>query len=305
MISIEDERFYRHPGVDLQGIARAAYRNIVAGRLSEGASTITQQLIKNNVFTDWTQEQTMIDKVSRKLQEQILAVQLERRESKEWILENYLNTINFGNGTWGVKTAAMRYFGKDISELTLSESAVLAAIPKSPVFYDPLNYPEHNRDRRILVLNKMLELGAISQEEWDEAAADNVYERIAQNHTAVEGAEIYSYFEDALINQVAEDLQQVRGCTEEEAWNLLFRGGLTVYSTQDTQLQEICETEVNREEWYTSDAQVSVVMMDPYTGQVKAIVGGRGEKDGSLILNRAVSSVRQPGSTIKVVGESW
>lgn len=303
VISIEDERFYRHPGVDLQGIARAAYRNIVAGRLSEGASTITQQLIKNNVFTDWTQEQTVIDKVSRKLQEQILAVQLERRESKEWILENYLNTINLGNGTWGVKTAAMRYFGKDVSELTLSESAVLAAIPKSPVFYDPLNYPEHNRDRRILVLNKMLELGAISQEEWDEAAADNVYERIAQNHTAVEGAEIYSYFEDALINQVAEDLQQVRGCTEEEAWNLLFRGGLTVYSTQDTQLQEICETEVNREEWYTSDAQVSVVMMDPYTGQVKAIVGGRGEKDGSLILNRAVSSVRQPGSTIKVVGE--
>jgi len=135
VISIEDERFYRHPGIDLQGIARAAYRNIVAGRLSEGASTITQQLIKNNVFTDWTQERTVIDKVSRKLQEQILALQLERRESKDWILENYLNTVNFGNGTWGVKTAAMRYFGKDVSELTLSESAVLAAIPKSPVFY--------------------------------------------------------------------------------------------------------------------------------------------------------------------------
>ena len=303
VVVIEDERFYSHPGIDLQGIARAAYRNIAAGRLSEGASTITQQLIKNNVFPDWTQEQTVMDKVSRKLQEQVLALQLERRESKEWILENYLNTINFGNGTWGVKTAAMRYFGKDVSELTLSECAVLAAIPKSPVFYDPLNEPENNRDRRILVLNKMLELGTISQKEWDEATADNVYERIAQNHTAVEGAEIYSYFEDALINQVAEDLQQIRGCSEEEAWNLLFRGGLTIYSTQDTHMQEICESEVNREEWYVSDAQATAVIMDPYTGQVKAIVGGRGEKQGSLTLNRAVSSVRQPGSTIKVVGE--
>ena len=303
VIAIEDERFYTHPGIDLKGIARAAYRNMKAGRLSEGASTITQQLIKNNVFTEWTQEQTVMDKVSRKLQEQYLALQLEQRESKEWILENYLNTINFGGGTWGVKTAALRYFGKEVSDLTLSECAVLAAIPKSPSGYDPLNYPENNRDRRMLVLNKLLERGDISQEEWDEAVVDNVYERIEQDHTAVETGEIYSYFEDALIYQVVEDLVNIRGCTEEEAWNLLFRGGLTVYSTQDSELQRICETEVNREDWYTSDAQVSVVLMDPYTGQVKAIVGGRGEKDGSLTLNRAVSSVRQPGSTIKVVGE--
>ena len=303
VIAIEDERFETHPGIDLQGIARAAYRNLRAGRLVEGASTITQQLIKNNVFPDWTQERTVLDKVSRKLQEQLLAMQLERRESKDWILENYLNTINFGNGTWGVKTAAVRYFGKDISELTLSECAVLAAIPKSPVYYDPLTHPENNRDRRLLVLNKMLELDVISQTEWDEATADNVYERISQNRTAEKETEVYSYFEDALIFQVVEDLKQIRGCSEEEAWNLLFRGGVTVYATQDTELQELCETEVNREEWYSSDAQVSVVVMDPYTGQVKAIVGGRGEKTGSLTLNRATSAVRQPGSTIKVVGE--
>ena len=162
VIAIEDERFYTHPGIDLKGIARAAYRNMKAGRLSEGASTITQQLIKNNVFTEWTQEQTVMDKVSRKLQEQYLALQLEQRESKEWILENYLNTINFGGGTWGVKTAALRYFGKEVSDLTLSECAVLAAIPKSPSGYDPLNYPENNRDRRMLVLNKLLERGDIS-----------------------------------------------------------------------------------------------------------------------------------------------
>ena len=303
VVAIEDERFYEHPGIDLRGIVRAAYRNLTSGSLSEGASTITQQLIKNNVFADWTQEKTAMDKVRRKLQEQCLALQLERRESKDWILENYLNTINLGSGTWGVQTAAMRYFGKDVSELTLSECAVLAGITKSPVGYNPLNNPENSRERQLLVLGKMLELGMISQQEYEEAVADDVYERIARDNVPVEGAEIQSYFEDALVYQVVEDLETALGCTEEEAWSLLYRGGLTIHSTQDSQLQEICETEINREEWYTTDAQASVVMMDPYTGQVKALVGGRGEKEGSLTLNRATSSVRQPGSTIKVVGE--
>ena len=217
VVAIEDERFYDHPGIDLRGIARAAYRNLSAGRLTEGASTITQQLIKNNVFPDWTQERTVMDKVRRKLQEQLLALQLERRKSKDWILENYLNTINFGSGTWGVKTAAMRYFGKDVAELTLSECAVLAAIPKSPTGYNPLNHPENNADRRILVLDKMLELEMISQEERDDAVADPVYGRIQRDHTPAIGSEVYSYFEDALICQLVEDLVAAHGCSEEEA----------------------------------------------------------------------------------------
>lgn len=303
VVAIEDERFYQHSGVDAKGIVRAAYRNIASGRLSEGASTITQQLIKNNVFTDWTQEKTALDKISRKLQEQYLALKLERRESKEWILENYLNTINLGSGTWGVQTAAMRYFGKDVSELTLSECAVLAGITKSPSGYSPLKNPEASRERQRLVLGKMLEQERISQQEYDEAIADDVYDRIARDNTPVEGAEIQSYFEDALVYQVVEDLEAALDCTEEEAWQRLYRGGLTIQSTQNSGLQKICETEINREDWYTSDAQASVVVMDPYTGQVKALVGGRGEKTGSLTLNRATSSVRQPGSTIKVVGE--
>ena len=215
----------------------------------------------------------------------------------------YLNTINLGSGSWGVKTAAMRYFGKDISELTLSESAVLAGIAKSPTGYNPLNEPENSRERQLLVLDKMLDLGMISQQEYDEAVADDVYERIARDNTPVEGAEILSYFEDALVYQVVSDLETELDCTEEEAWQLLYRGALTIHSTQNSDLQKICETEINRESWYTSDAQASIVLMDPYTGQVKAIVGGRGEKEGSLTLNRATTSVRQPGSTIKVVGE--
>lgn len=303
VVAIEDERFYSHGGVDLRGIARAAWRNVTSGSITEGASTITQQLIKNNVFTDWTQEETTADKVVRKVQEQWLALQLERRESKEWILENYLNTINMGGGTWGVKTAAMRYFGKELSELTLSECAVLAGITKSPNGYNPLKNPEQSRERQLLVLGKMLELEMISREEYDEAVNDNVYGRIQRDNVTPAGMEIQSYFEDALVYQVVEDLRRELGYSEEDAWQLLYHGGLTIHSTQNSALQTICEEEINRDEWYHSDAQATVVLMEPATGQVKAIVGGRGEKTASLTLNRATSSVRQPGSTIKVVGE--
>lgn len=302
-IAIEDERFYQHHGIDLRGIARAALHNLGAGSLSQGASTITQQLIKNNLFSSWTEEKTAWDKINRKLQEQYLALRLEGSASKEWILENYLNTINLGGGTWGVQTAAVRYFGKDVSDLTLSECAVLAGIARSPNGYNPLKNPEASRERQELVLAKMLELGSISQEEYDEALADNVYDRIQRDSTPGVEIEVLSYFEDALIYQVLDDLMEQLGYSEEDAWRLIYRGGITIYSTQDTALQAICEEEINRDSWYPTDVQSSVVVMDPYTGEVKAIVGGRGEKSGSLSLNRAISSVRQPGSTMKVVGE--
>jgi len=302
-VAIEDERFYEHHGIDMAGIARALVSNVKSGELTQGASTITQQLIKNNLLAEqWSTEETVWDKIQRKLQEQYLALRLDASAEKDWILENYLNTINLGGGTWGVQTASQRYFGKDAKELTLSESAVLAAVPKSPTALNPLNHPEANRQRQRLVLNKMLELGYISQQEHDDAVADDVYSRIEENQTAVE-IQVFSYFEDELVRQVVSDLRTELGYTEEQSWRLVYRGGITIHSTQDTALQMICETEINRESWYTDDQQASVVMMDPYTGQVKAIVGGRGDKTGSLTFNRATGSVRQPGSTMKVVGE--
>ena len=147
-VAIEDERFYDHRGIDLRGILRAVWQNVTSGSLKQGASTITQQLIKNNIYDVGAGEQTVRDKVERKLQEQYLALQLEKVTTKDWILENYLNTINLGGGTWGVQTAAWRYFGKEVGELTLSESAVLAAIPKSPTYYNPAKNPEANAERR-------------------------------------------------------------------------------------------------------------------------------------------------------------
>ena len=180
VVAIEDERFYKHNGIDPRSILRAVFTAVTHGfRSTQGASTITQQLLKNNVFTGWTEEKTLRDKIERKLAEQYLAVRLEEKlQDKDLILENYLNTVNMGAGTYGVQSAARTYFNKDVHELTLSECAVIAGITQNPVRYNPIRHPEENAGRRQRVLKKMLELGYITQEEMDAALADPVYERI-------------------------------------------------------------------------------------------------------------------------------
>ena len=160
-IAIEDARFKTHKGIDIKGIFRAFYQGIKTGSFSQGASTITQQLLKNNVLTGWVGEVTFYDRLCRKIQEQYLAVRLEQKFSKDWILENYLNTINLGGGTRGVQVAAQYYFGKDVSQLTLSESALIAGITQNPSGYNPLRHPEKSLERYERVLNAMLEQGYI------------------------------------------------------------------------------------------------------------------------------------------------
>ena len=303
VVAIEDERFYEHFGIDPRGIMRALYKGITEGNFSEGASTITQQLLKNNVFTDWMNETTFLDKVQRKIQEQYLAIALEMHVDKAWILENYLNTINLGGGNWGVETAAKYYFDKDVSDLTLSESAVIAGITRNPTRYNPITNPEANAERRDYILDKMLELGFITQEERDEAAGDDVYARISEVSTNGGSQEIMTYFEDAMIYSVLHDIMSATRCSEEKAWDLIYRGGLTICSTEDSRMQELAGEVINNPDYYTSDEQASLVLMDTETGQVRALIGGRGEKNANLLLNRATSMVRQPGSTIKVIGE--
>ena len=302
-VALEDSRFYTHHGVDLKGIARAAYQAVRTGSFSEGASTITQQLLKNNVFTDWTEEKTFWDRLERKIQEQYLAVCLEGKVDKDWILENYLNTINLGGGNWGVQTASKYYFNKDVSALTLSESAVIAGITKNPTTYNPLKNPDKNAIRREKTLRNMLEQGYITEEQYNEAMADPVYDRIAEAHASGAEAEIMTYFEDALIYDILDDLMTETQCSEEAAWNLIYRGGLTICSTEDSSLQAIAEEEVNNLDHGGSDAQVSLVLLDNKTGEVRALIGGRGEKTANLLLDRAVTSLRQPGSTVKILGE--
>ena len=303
-VAIEDARFYQHHGIDVKGIARAGVKGVLNGfHFSEGASTITQQLLKNNVFTTWTQEKNLMDRVIRKVQEQYLAVRLEQKYSKEYILENYLNTINLGSGCWGVQAASMQYFGKEVSELNLSECAVLAGITKNPSGYSPFSSPESCKKRQLLVLQAMLEQGYITQEAYDEACADDVFARIREQKDNTDKNSVLSYYEDALLEQIVSDLELSKGCTEDEAWQMIYRGGLTIYSGMNSELQKIVEEEINNDDHFSSDAQASIVLADYKTGQIKAIAGGRGEKTASLVFNRATDSIRQPGSTFKIPGE--
>ena len=262
-VAVEDSRFWEHNGIDLKGIVRAGVKGITNGfHFSEGASTITQQLIKNSVFTDWLSENSLGDRLERKIQEQYLALQLEKdlteelgkQACKEEILLSYLNTINLGSNTLGIVKASQRYFGKDYAELTLSESVVIAAITNNPSAYNPINHPDKNRERVEKILEDMQEQGYITEKEKKSALEDDVYDRIqAYNDTYTATKEDpTSYFVDAVIEQVSEDLQTERGYTQAQANNLLYSGGLQIYTTMDPAIQNIIDEEVNDESHYPS-----------------------------------------------------
>ena len=251
-IAIEDSRFYEHNGIDLKGILRAAYVGITNGRFSEGASTITQQLIKNNVLQGGY-ETSMADKLRRKIQEQFLAVKLEDQlDSKETILEYYLNTINLGGNCLGVQTAAHRYFGKNVWELTLSECTVLAATTSNPSRYNPLTHPKENAVRRKIVLEKMYEQNFITYDQKNDALDDDVYSRIQTVDNATSGSTVFSYFTDAVYNQVCDDLQSKLGYSASQSYKLLYSGGLQIYSTMDPSIQAIVDEEINNADNYIS-----------------------------------------------------
>ena len=318
--------------------------------------------------------------IQRKIQEMYIAVELEKKvDDKDWILENYLNSINLGNNTLGVQAAAERYFGKDVSELTLSECAVIAGITKNPSGYNPILYPEQNAKRRKMVLDAMLKQGYITQKQYDEAMADDVYDRISEHNSGFETS-MNSYFVDSVIDDVFNDLVNVKGYSESDAYKAIYQGGLTIKSTQNLDIQKICDEEVanasnyevgtkysfilsfqvkkadgslktytnqtmlsyykakNKNQDYsinysseeacrdaiaeyekdvlekgdklvdnseyifiTAQPQVAMTIMDQSTGEVQAIVGGRGDKAGNRTWNRATKTTRQPGSTFKII----
>ena len=258
-IDTEDARFYEHNGIDIQGIGRAAFIAVTTMHASEGASTLTQQVLKNNVFTSWTNE-TFMASVKRKIQEQYLAVQLEKVTSKETILETYLNTINLGSNTLGVQAASLRYFNKDVSRLTISESAVIASITQNPSALNPITHPKKNAKRRKKVLKNMRAAGHISKKEYKEALKDDVYSRIQKVNNKLEknNKNIYSYFVDEVINQVMEDLQKTKGYTYTQAYNAVYSGGLKIYSTQDSKIQQICDEETSDDSNYPYSIYYSI-----------------------------------------------
>ena len=248
-VAVEDERFYEHNGIDIRGIIRAGFAALQNGELSQGASTITQQIIKNNVFDDWVNEETM-QKIKRKIQEQYLAIELEKKMSKEKILEIYMSTINLGQNTLGVKAAALRYFNKQPYQLTLSECAVIVATTSNPSKYNPISHPDQNETRRKIVLEKMKEQDYITQAEYDEAMADDVYSHILAVNEETVDKSVYTYFVDEVTRQVLNDLMEIKGFNETQAHWLLFSGGLSIYTTQDPDIQAICDEVYENEENY-------------------------------------------------------
>ena len=274
VVAIEDERFYEHNGIDVRGILRAGVKALTSGDFSEGASTITQQLLKNNVFTNWTSESTQLERFTRKFQEQYLAIQVEKKTDKDTILENYLNTINLGAGAYGVQAAARQYFDKDVWDLNLSECATLAGITQNPTKFNPILNPDSNKKRRKEVLQHMLDQNYITEEQYKEALEDDVYSRIqaAQEKHSDNSNTIYTYFEDELTDQIINDLMNIKGYTKTQATNLLYSGGRKVYTTQDSAIQNILDEEYTDPSNFPDQTQYeldfALTVTDPKGNQV-------------------------------------
>ena len=296
-IAIEDKRFEKHNGVDWFRTASAVFMH----GMSQGGSTITQQLIKN---LTGDKEVTIV----RKFNEILYALNMERNYSKDEILEAYLNTIYLGEGCYGVKTAAEKYFGKDVSELNLAECTALLGITQYPYKYDPLVNPKENKTRQKYGLDVLLETKEISQEEYDEAIN---YKLVFTNSDEYKAAhkddkestqtesKIQSYYVDYVVDQVIDDFMEQYGLTEQQATQKVYYGGLKIYTAMDPDVQAAMEDVFyNRNNMMNKGIQSAMTVMD-YKGRIVGIVGGAGKKTQNRGLNRAVSSKRQPGSSIK------
>lgn len=297
LISIEDERFYEHNGVDWKRFGGAVI-GWFTGNDTYGGSTLTQQLIKNLTNEDDVSWQ-------RKAREVFRALYVERKFDKDVILEYYLNVVYFNYRAYGVGKAAELYFNKDVKDLTLAESASLVAIFKAPAYYEPYDHYDNNLSRRKLVLGKMLELGYITQEEHDQAAAEHLSLNPNGPQMALEPT--YSFFVDQIIEDLIDYLSDPENglpYNSESAKSLIYRGGLTIYATIDQEMQAALDAayadddifpRVRTEEQYQS----AMYIMDHKTGFVLAMAGGRGEKTTNRGHNRATMSPRQPGSALK------
>lgn len=298
-IAIEDQYFYSHKGINIRSIIGSLIINMVHGDIKRGASTITQQLVKTAFLSP---EQTL----KRKAQEAWLAIQLERHYTKDEIMEFYLNQIYFGHSAYGVEAAADTYFDKNVEDLTLAECAMLAGITKGPEYYSPYNNFERAKERQEVILNTMAELGFITKEEAEQAKKEEIKLAGLKNVAADYKA---PYFTDYVIKELASLLQKELGLSESEAYNKIYTGGLKIYTTVDMEIQEAAErvlADPNNYPYSKEDEngvmqpQAAAVIIDPHSGHIKALVGGR-QHEKKLGFNRATQAFRQPGSTFKPV----
>ncbi|HOJ09339.1 MAG TPA: PBP1A family penicillin-binding protein [Clostridiales bacterium] len=299
-IAIEDERFEKHPGIDFRRIA-SAILGIVTGSSSHGGSTITQQVVRN--ITNKTKRS-----VERKVQEWYLAIKLERVLEKWQILELYMNVIYMGNSCHGVQSASRMYFGKDVKDLSLAECALLAGITNSPTNYDPYNtYIDSGREnavkRQRIILKKMLELGFINQNEYDQALQEEL--KFVEKDESDKEIKVQSYFVDYVINEVVNDLMEQKGMSKQMALTMVYSYGVLIHTTMDPDIQKVMDDVFMDEKYFhqnkevTQHPQAGMVVIDPNNGNILAIRGGYGEKKASNILNRATQIERPAGSSFK------
>lgn len=295
-IAVEDKRFYNHSGVDWLRTSKAILNYVFKfDKSSFGGSTITQQLVKNLTGENETS-------AKRKLQEIKRALSLEKKLTKEEILEIYLNVVYLSENCYGVNCASQVFFNKDIGELSLLECASLASIVKSPSKYNPYANYDNNRKRSETVLNLMLEQGYISEEEYEDATRDNLV--INKNIDNESKTGVYSWYTESLIDDVSDDLAKKLDITKDSARGIIMRGGINIYSLIDPRVQKECEKAYNEYKKYLNMQngeypQSSCVVLDPKTSDILAIIGSVGEKSGNLILNRAKNTKRPPGSVLK------
>jgi penicillin-binding protein 1A len=282
-VATEDYRFFEHKGIDFRGISRALYEDIRSRSKVQGGSTITQQLVKNLFFT---QEKTWW----RKIAEMAYAVRIEQQYSKKQILEAYLNNIYLGHGSWGVGAASGVYFGKHVQELNIQECALLAGLARGPEYYSPFRHPKAALERRNLILRLMVERGYLRQGARQVLAKAPV-QILAQPGSTYVGA----YFTDYVVSLLERELR----IGEKELRTM----GLKIYTSMDHQIQAAAEAsllilpEAGPDRWGVSQPQGAVVVLDPKTGEIMALVGGRRYTESQL--NRATDIFRQPGSAIK------
>ncbi|OMD10757.1 transglycosylase domain-containing protein [Paenibacillus odorifer] len=280
-LAVEDRKFYEHSGFDLKGMARAVLVNLEEGNRSQGASTLTQQLARNLYLSHektWT----------RKAKEAVYTMQLEMKYSKDEILNMYLNNIYYGHGAYGIEAASRMYFGKSAADLDLAESTMLAGIPKGPTYYSPYNHMDNAKKRQRIILTVMANLGNITQEEAGQADQENLnFKPQGQKDTLVAAP----YFRDYIRNLAIESLH----ISNDE----LEQGGLNVYTTLDPDMQHAAENAADKEMDQTSDLETALVSIDPRTGYIKAMVGGKNYRTNQY--NHALATTRQPGSSFKPI----
>ena len=301
-VAIEDKRFFQHSGVDWLRSMKASANLFLGGNSTYGASTVTQQLVKN-----LTNDNEVT--VRRKLVEIFRALEMEKQYSKEDIMEWYLNTIYLGEQAYGVRTAAYTYFGKDVSELDLAECASLIAITNNPSIYDPYiseKTKAKNKERQTDILYEMRQQGYITENEYQNAKNEELQFQYADSSSETgDNSDYYSYFVDQVIRDVVNDLASATGYDTEVINRMILGGGYQIYSTIDVDVQNAAEEvyedldNIPKTDSTYQQLQSGIVIIDNETGDIAAIVGGVGQKEGSLTLSRATQSLLSPGSTIK------